>query len=65
MASPDETGQHRPEDHGDRCYCGRPATKHVYYVSGCGNVCGIHRNTIERRSVCRVESRERPILVAR
>jgi len=35
--------------HGGRCYCGRPATRHVYYGTGCGNVCGIHARTILRR----------------
>lgn len=41
--------RHRPDDHTDRCYCGRRATVHVAYGSGCGNVCGIHANVIERR----------------
>lgn len=30
-----------PEDkqHMDTCYCGAPATHHVFYGTGCGNVC--------------------------
>jgi hypothetical protein len=35
--------------HGERCYCGKPATRHVYYGTGCGNVCGIHARVILRR----------------
>lgn len=41
--------RHRPEDHTGKCHCGRTATVHVSYGSGCGNVCGIHLRVIERR----------------
>lgn len=34
--------------HGDHCYCGRKARWHVSYGSGCGNVCGTHKNAILR-----------------
>jgi hypothetical protein len=34
--------------HGDRCHCGRPATRHVYFGTGCGNVCGIHARGVLR-----------------
>lgn len=35
--------------HGDRCHCGRPAKYHINYASGCGHVCGIHKQTILRK----------------
>jgi hypothetical protein len=35
--------------HGELCHCGKPATRHVYYGTGCGNVCGPHANVILRR----------------
>lgn len=41
--------------HGDRCYCGRPATRHIYYGTGCGNVCGIHARTILKGKRMRLE----------
>jgi hypothetical protein len=40
---------HGPDGHKTRCYCGRKATRHVSYGSGCGNVCGIHARVIARR----------------
>lgn len=42
--------------HGATCYCGRPATRHVYYGTGCGNVCGIHARAILRRKRLRPEA---------
>jgi hypothetical protein len=41
-------GANLDDEHGDTCYCGRPATRHVYYGTGCGNVCGIHARKILR-----------------
>jgi hypothetical protein len=40
--------------HGPTCYCGRPATRHIYYGTGCGNVCGIHARKILRRKRMRL-----------
>jgi hypothetical protein len=40
---------HDQEHHKEICHCGRRATKHVDYDTGCGNVCGIHANVIKRR----------------
>lgn len=46
----------RREDHKATCHCGRKATKHVTWLWGCGNVCGIHARSIQRKSVsARVE----------
>lgn len=35
-------------DHTNRCYCGNKATYHVFYGSGCGNVCAKHKKKIAR-----------------
>jgi len=35
-----------PEEHSSTCYCGRPATVHVAFGSGCGNVCALHAASI-------------------
>jgi hypothetical protein len=35
--------------HGDRCYCGAPATRHVYYGTGCGHACNLHARRILRK----------------
>jgi len=34
--------ERHPEAHTGTCYCGRPASVHVEYGSGCGNVCAMH-----------------------
>lgn len=34
--------------HGTKCHCGRPAKYHVNYQTGCGHVCGIHKNKLVR-----------------
>ncbi len=44
----DGSGKSITQDHGDKCYCGRPAKWHINYGSGCGHVCGIHKNVIGR-----------------
>lgn len=49
--------RHRPEDHRAACYCGKKATVHVAYGSGCGNVCDEHAASIKRvKRAVRVES---------
>jgi hypothetical protein len=37
------------DQHGERCYCGRRATRHVLYGTGCGNVCGYCARKLARR----------------
>jgi hypothetical protein len=39
--------RHRPGTHTGACHCGSPATVHVAYGSGCGNVCRPHAETIK------------------
>ena len=34
------------DDHSDTCYCGKPAVAHVFYGTGCGNVCAKHAQSI-------------------
>lgn len=34
--------------HPAECYCGKPATCHVSYGSGCGNVCAKHARSIAK-----------------
>jgi hypothetical protein len=50
------------DQHGERCYCGRRATVHIHYGSGCGHVCGVHKRSIEKvKGRCRT----RPLEVQR
>jgi hypothetical protein len=39
--------RHAPAAHTGTCHCGAPATRHVAYGSGCGNVCGAHAAVIK------------------
>jgi hypothetical protein len=41
--------ERHPEAHLHVCYCGRLATVHIAYGSGCGNVCDRHATSIKRR----------------
>ena len=34
--------KHNPDSHCSACHCRQPATVHVAYGSGCGNVCDEH-----------------------
>jgi hypothetical protein len=38
--------RHDRDGHGRACHCGQPATRHVSYGSGCGNVCNAHAAAI-------------------
>lgn len=38
-----------PEAHLHVCYCGKLATTHIAYGSGCGNVCDRHAASIKQR----------------
>jgi hypothetical protein len=58
------TYPHRPQDHMATCHCGRTARYHVSYGSGCGNVCGTHKLTIQRRTGRAFTVTGPPILVA-
>jgi hypothetical protein len=40
--------RHSPAAHTSTCHCGDPATKHVAYGSGCGNVCATCAAAIKR-----------------
>jgi hypothetical protein len=40
---------HSPDCHKKTCYCGRKATRHVSYGTGCANTCGIHARVISNR----------------
>jgi hypothetical protein len=48
---------HGAGSHEDTCYCGRKATRHVSYGSGCGNVCGIHAKRDQAAQEGRVPGR--------
>jgi hypothetical protein len=46
-----DTHKGSPQEHGDRCHCGKPAKWHVRWTFGCCHVCGIHKQRLERSAL--------------
>jgi hypothetical protein len=40
--------RHSSTGHGRNCWCGKRATCHIAYGSGCDNVCDKHRRSVTK-----------------